>query len=184
MIRDKNNDEHAITSSRLSHCPRRPAIRAAIGHAPAAVISLSLSIAPAVFQARPAGRCLSATHSRLVPRLVLSRLEGRLVSISACLSTPYSLYRPVGPCSSGLARPRLIARRRICHRNHPILIISYTHRILVSLYPCIFYIYRIHHIHYIHSSTRHDEPRHNIQASTTASRPAVSNRINGTRQER
>lgn len=168
MIRDKNNDEHAITSSRPSHCPRRPAIRAAIGHAPAAVISLSLSIAPAVFQARPAGRCLSATHSRLVPRLVLSRLAGRLVHISDCLSMPYSLYRSVGLCSSGLARSRLIVRRRYRHIN----IILYIHRILVFLYPCIFYIYRMHHIHYIHSSTRHDEPRPDSQvARRPASRP-------------
>ena len=181
MIRDKNNDEHAITSSRPSHCPRRPAIRAAIGHAPAAVISLSLSIAPAVFQARPAGRCLSATHHRLVSRLVLSRLAERLVHISDCLSMPYSLYRSVGPCSSGLAHSRLIARRRY----HHIHIIRYIHRILVSLYSCIFYIHRIHHIHYIHSSTRHDEPRLDSQAAAVPP-PVPTPQIerDGTRQER
>lgn len=47
----------------------------------------------------------SLTYPRLVPRLVLSRLAGRLVHISDRLSIPYSLYRPVGPCSSGLALP-------------------------------------------------------------------------------
>lgn len=180
---NSNAAPHAIASSRPSHRPRRPAIRAAIGHAPAAVISLSLSIAPAVFQARPAGRCLSATHSRLVPRLVLSRLEGRLVSISACLSMPYSLSRSVGLFSSGLTRLRLIAPA--LNMTSPSSPSSSSYISIVSLYPYIFYIYRIHHIHYIHSSTRHDELRHNSQvARRSASRPATSNRINGTRQER
>lgn len=108
---------------------------------------------PVVFQARHAVRRLSATHSRLVPRLVLSRLAGRLVHISDCLSMPYSLYRPVGSCSSGLARPRLIARRSAQRRYHPIHIAP-PHIFIVSLYPCIFvsfiYIAYIIFIIYIH----------------------------------
>lgn len=69
---------------------------------------------PAVFfQARLAGRRLSATHPRLVLRLALSRLAERLaiIYIGLCPYMPYSLYRPVGSCSSGLVCLRLIARR-------------------------------------------------------------------------
>lgn len=110
---------------------------------------------------------------RLVPRLVLSRLVGRLVHISACPYMPYSLYRPVRSCSSGLVRSRLIAQRSTQRRYRHTNIIPYIHRILVSLYSCIFYIHRIHHIHYIHQSTRHDEPHADIQTSSRrpASRP-------------
>lgn len=86
------------------------------------------------------------------------------LSILAIFVIPSRRALLIGSCSF-----RLIVRRHYRHIN----IIPYIHRILVSLYSCIFYIHRIHHIHYIHPSTRHDEPRHNIQASSRrpASRP-------------
>lgn len=166
---------HAITSSRPSHCPRRPAIRAAIGHAPQPSSPYRFSSPRGSLQARHAGRHLSAITSSSRP-LVSSYLVSKSVSF---------LYRLVYQCRIRYIVPSGFSRRVLLVSVSspgveydiaiiPILIISYIHRILVSLYSCIFYIYRIHHIHYIHSSTRHDEPRHNIKASTSrpASRPA------------
>lgn len=156
----------AITSSRPSHRPRRPAIRAAIGHAPQ-LSSPYRFPSPRGFPSTPRR---PSVYPLSLLRLVL-RLEGRLVSIYIELSilavfviSPRRVLL-VGSCSF-----RLIVRRRYRHIN----IIPYIHRILVSLYPCIFYIHRIHHIHYIHQSTRHDKPHDDIQASSRrpASRPA------------
>lgn len=63
-----------------SRHPSRNKARSRIRHLPIAFHRA------AVFQARHAGRCLSisATHLRLVPRLVLSRLVERLVPIPVC----------------------------------------------------------------------------------------------------
>lgn len=134
------------------------------------------------FQARHAGRRLSATHSRLVPRLVLSRLEGRLVHISDCQFLPYSLYRPVGPCSLGLARFASSFGVTIATltSSHISIVFSY-HCILVSF----IYIAYIIFIIYIH---RRDTMSHaTISKQAVAVPPPVppaSNRMSGTRQER
>ena len=172
MKRDKNNDEHALASSRPSYRPRHPVILTAIRHTHC-LFAYRFPL-PGLFTKHATPTVVyPLSHSRLVPRLVLSRLVGRLVHISACPYMPYSLYRPVRSCSSGLVRSRLIAQRSTQRRYRHTNIIPYIHRILVSLYSCIFYIHRIHHIHYIHQSTRHDEPHADIQASSRrpASRP-------------
>lgn len=115
-IRGNSNDtQHVLASSRPSYRPRYPAIRNAMRHAsPIFVYSLS--------------------HHRLVLRLVLSRLVERLaiIYIGLCPYMPYSLYRPVGSCSSGLVRP--VSSPGVAHDIAIARITIYIHRILVSLY--------------------------------------------------
>lgn len=144
----------------------RPVIRAAIRHTHC-LFAYCFSL-PTCFSSNTTRRPFVYPLFMPVSFLVSSYLVSKGVSF---------LYRLVHTCRirytapSGLAHrvlfaPRLIARRRTQHRYRNILIISYIHRILVSLYPCIFYIHRIHHIYYIHPSTRHDEPYADIQASS------------------
>lgn len=141
----------ALASSRPSYRPRRPAIRTAIRHTHC--LSVYRFQSPRDFlQARHAGRCLSATHRRLVSRLVLSRLAKRLVSI----------YRIVYQCRIRYTVPSGLAHRVLfAHVSSPgvaygIAIIPSTspHIFIVFLYLCIFisfiYIAYIIFIIYIH----------------------------------
>lgn len=135
-IRGNSNDtQHVLASSRPSYRPGRPVIQAVIGHAPAAIIILSLFIAPQFFQARLAGRRLSATHPRLVLRLALSRLAERLaiIYIGLCPYMPYSLYRSVGSCSSGL----LIRSRFIVPASNTVSPSPHPHHSIYPSHPCI-----------------------------------------------
>lgn len=117
----------------------------------------------------------SLTHPRLVPRLVLSRLAGRLVPISACSYMPYSLYRPVGSCSSGLVRPA--SSPGVAHdiaSPSPSPASSYIS--IISSYSCIFvsfiYIAYIIFIIYIHRRDMMSRtPIHKQAPSRPASRP-------------
>lgn len=171
MRRSKSNDEHAIASSRPSHRQRRPVIRTAMRNA--LPICLSLSIVQGFYSNTPR-QSSSIRYSSLISFSVSSYLVSQGVSF---------IYRIVYQCriryivQSGLAHRVLLAITSSPGVEHDIVIgfifiTQYIHRILVFLYPCIFYIHRIHHIHYIHSSTSHDGPRHDNQATRRpASRP-------------
>lgn len=138
--------------------------------APALPIRLLLSIVPQFSSTpRPAVRHLSAIHPRLVSRLVLSRLEGRLVSISNCLIHTVFVISPRRGFLVGSYSSRLIARRSTRHRHRPILINSYIHRIPVSLYLS----YTSHTSYSLYTSI--DDPRSNSQATRLPSRLLKSN---------
>lgn len=130
MTRDNSNaSPHALVPSISS--PGRPAIRAAIGHAPHPSSPYRFPSLPQFFKHAPPVVVYLLTHPRLVLRLVLSRLVGRLVHISACPYTPYSLYRPVGSCSSGLA-PAPVSSPPTSNMKSPS---PYPHHPIYSSYP-------------------------------------------------
>lgn len=97
---------------------------------------------------------------------------------------PYSLCRPVGSCSSGLIRSRFIVPASNTASPPP-----HSHQLIYLSHPCILvsfiYIAYIIFIIYIHRRDMMSRtPIPKQAARRSASRPAVSNRASGTRQER
>lgn len=171
-IRGNSNDtQHVLASSRPSYRPGRPVIQAVIGHAPHPSSPYRFPSLPQFFKHATPAVVYSLTHHRLVLRLVLSRLAERLaiIYIGLCPYMPYSLYHPVGSCSSGLVRP--VSSLGVAHDIAIARITIYIHHILASLYPCIlislYLLYTSHTSYSLYTSI--DEPRHDSQA---ARRPA------------
>lgn len=99
---------------------------------------------------------------------------------------PYSLYRPVGSCSSGLIRS--VSLPIISPASHTASSSSHPYHPIYPLYSCIFvsFIYIAYIIFIIYINRRDmisPTPIIQIKQRRPASRPAASNRASGTRQE-
>lgn len=187
MIRDNSNaSPHAIVSSRPSHRQRRPVIRTAMRNA--LPICLSLSIAPAVFQARHADHRLfansspSRSSSRSIPSRRASRSYIGLLAHAVFVMPSRRVLLVGSSYSLPLHRPGI--EHGIAIAPSASLYIS-----IASLYSYIFisfiYIAYIIFIIYIHQrDMMSNTPIPKQAARRSASRPAVSNRASGTRQER
>lgn len=177
MTRDNSNaSPHALVASISS--PGRPAIQIVIGHAPHPLSPYRFQSSCVFPKHAPPTTVYPLLISRLVPRLVLPRLDGRLVPISACSLIPYSLYRPTGSCSSGLA-PAPVSSPPISNMKSPS---PYPHRPIYPSYSRILvFLYLLYTSHTSYSLyTSIDEPRRTTPRQPSsrrpASRPAASNR--------